>query len=147
MAKTSRLIVKNLPKYLKDDRFRQHFSEHFEVTDAKVLRTKYVDVLLRCMALGCHPTLACSLLCALCLCSTLRVKVLCAATVSTPSTTHRGGKSRRFGYVGFKTADDAERAREYFNGTFVDTCKISADFALPVRPPPHTASGRFKTVL
>ncbi|KAJ1649931.1 Multiple RNA-binding domain-containing protein 1 [Dispira simplex] len=36
---STRIIVKNLPKYLKDDRFREHFSATSEVTDCKLMKT------------------------------------------------------------------------------------------------------------
>ncbi|KAG9287468.1 hypothetical protein G9A89_023840 [Geosiphon pyriformis] len=36
---SSRLIVKNLPSNLSDNRFRQHFAAKGEVTDAKIMRT------------------------------------------------------------------------------------------------------------
>ncbi|TDL26946.1 RNA-binding domain-containing protein [Rickenella mellea] len=35
------------------------------------------------------------------------------------------GSSRRFGFVGFKTEQEAQRAREWFDRTFIDTTKIS----------------------
>ncbi len=37
---TSRLCVKNLPKYLSDDRLKKHFAVKGEVTDVKVLKTR-----------------------------------------------------------------------------------------------------------
>lgn len=37
---TSRLCVKNLPKYVDDRRLREHFAAKGEVTDAKVMRTR-----------------------------------------------------------------------------------------------------------
>eukprot|EP00252_Welwitschia_mirabilis_P000424 TRINITY_DN10427_c0_g1_i2.p1 TRINITY_DN10427_c0_g1~~TRINITY_DN10427_c0_g1_i2.p1 ORF type:complete len:872 (+),score=224.55 TRINITY_DN10427_c0_g1_i2:175-2790(+) len=36
----SRICVKNLPRYLDVDRFREHFSQTGEVTDAKIMKTK-----------------------------------------------------------------------------------------------------------
>ncbi|CAM9512245.1 unnamed protein product, partial [Heterosigma akashiwo] len=36
----TRLFIKNLPKHLTDERFRQHFESKGLVTDAKILRTK-----------------------------------------------------------------------------------------------------------
>ena len=33
--------MKNLPKYISEDRLREFFSQKGEVTDAKLLRTKY----------------------------------------------------------------------------------------------------------
>ncbi|KAG0222919.1 hypothetical protein BGX31_008794, partial [Mortierella sp. GBA43] len=37
----SRLIVKNLPKHLTDERFREHFSAIGEVTDAKLMKSSF----------------------------------------------------------------------------------------------------------
>lgn len=39
---SSRLCVKNLPKHLKDDRLREHFAARGEVTDVKILKTRWV---------------------------------------------------------------------------------------------------------
>ncbi|KAL7067566.1 putative multiple RNA-binding domain-containing protein 1 [Cryptosporidium serpentis] len=39
--------------------------------------------------------------------------------------------SRRFGFVGFLNTEDAKKALEYFNGTFIDTSRITVEFALP----------------
>lgn len=36
----SRICVKNLPKYVSEDRLRELFSQKGEVTDAKLMRTK-----------------------------------------------------------------------------------------------------------
>lgn len=37
---TSRICVKNLPKYVDDRRLREHFAARGEVTDAKIMRTR-----------------------------------------------------------------------------------------------------------
>ncbi|KAF9334647.1 hypothetical protein BG006_001777 [Podila minutissima] len=37
----SRLIIKNLPKHLTDERFREHFSTVGEVTDAKLMKSSF----------------------------------------------------------------------------------------------------------
>eukprot|EP00854_Cymbomonas_tetramitiformis_P002948 gene2948-3763_t len=37
------------------------------------------------------------------------------------------GRSRQFGFVGFRTEDEAEAAMSYFNRTFVDTSRISVE--------------------
>jgi multiple RNA-binding domain-containing protein 1 len=37
---TSRICVKGLPKHCTDEQLREHFSQHSELTDAKVVRTK-----------------------------------------------------------------------------------------------------------
>ncbi|ERM95101.1 hypothetical protein AMTR_s00009p00256580 [Amborella trichopoda] len=36
----SRICVKNLPKYVTEDRLREFFSQKGEITDAKLMRTK-----------------------------------------------------------------------------------------------------------
>ncbi|KAG6582829.1 RNA-binding protein [Phytophthora cinnamomi] len=44
--------------------------------------------------------------------------------------TKDGSKSRRFGFVGFKSAKQAEQARKFFHQSFFDTCKINVRVAL-----------------
>ncbi|KAH8582290.1 5x Mrd1p like [Cryptosporidium sp. chipmunk genotype I] len=39
--------------------------------------------------------------------------------------------SRKFGFVGFYSEEDAKKALEYFNGTFIDTCRINVQYAFP----------------
>lgn len=41
-------------------------------------------------------------------------------------------KSRRFGFVGYKTSEQARRACAYFHQTYFDSCKINVSFALRV---------------
>lgn len=36
----------------------------------------------------------------------------------------RDGKSRQFGFVGFRTEQEAEEALKYFNKSYLDTCRI-----------------------
>lgn len=36
----------------------------------------------------------------------------------------KDGNFRHFGFIGFKTDDEAESALKYFNNTFVGSCKI-----------------------
>lgn len=47
----------------------------------------------------------------------------------------KGGKSRLFGFVGFKTEEEAARAKKFFTGTFIDTSKVVVDFAKPQGDP------------
>lgn len=42
----------------------------------------------------------------------------------------RDGRSRLFGFVGFKTASDANQARAHFNGTYIDTSRVQVDVAV-----------------
>ncbi|KAK4399567.1 Multiple RNA-binding domain-containing protein 1 [Sesamum angolense] len=82
----SRICVKNLPKYVAEDRLRDFFSQKGEVTDAKLMRTK-------------------------------------------------DGKSRQFGFVGFRTDHEAQEAINYFNKSFIDTCRITCEIARKVGDP------------
>ncbi|CAK9161975.1 unnamed protein product [Ilex paraguariensis] len=82
----SRICVKNLPKYIAEDRLREFFSQKGEVTDAKLMRTK-------------------------------------------------DGKSRQFGFIGFRTEREAEEALKYFNNAFIDTCRINCELARKVGDP------------
>ena len=41
----------------------------------------------------------------------------------------RNGESRRFAFIGYKSAEAAERAVKFFNKSFVDTARIDVDFA------------------
>jgi multiple RNA-binding domain-containing protein 1 len=47
--------------------------------------------------------------------------------------TKDSSKSRRFGFVGFKSAQQAEKALRFFHQSFFDTCKINVRVALAVR--------------
>lgn len=41
----------------------------------------------------------------------------------------KDGNFRHFGFIGFKTEDEAESAMHYFNNTFVGSCKIQVLFS------------------
>ncbi|KAI5667360.1 hypothetical protein M9H77_17213 [Catharanthus roseus] len=82
----SRICVKNLPKYVAEDRLREFFSQKGEVTDCKLMRTK-------------------------------------------------DGKSRQFGFIGFRTEQEAEEAIKYFNKSFMDTSRIFCEIARRVGDP------------
>ncbi|KAF4623126.1 hypothetical protein D9613_002318 [Agrocybe pediades] len=51
------------------------------------------------------------------------------------------GTSRRFGFIGFKTNEEAQKAQQYFDRTFIDTTKISVNFSEGAKdapaPRPH----------
>ncbi|KAJ2841131.1 Multiple RNA-binding domain-containing protein 1, partial [Coemansia erecta] len=79
---SSRIVVKNLPKHITDERFREHFSSKGEVTDSRLI---YAE----------------------------------------------GGRFRRFGYIGFRSEEDAKEAQRYFDGTFIDTSRIVVEIAKP----------------
>ena len=76
----SRLIIRNLPKNIKEDRIRSIFAGKGELTDVKLCYTK-------------------------------------------------DGKFRRFGFIGYKTEDQAKAALHHFNNSFIDTSKITVDVA------------------
>ncbi|KAJ0980850.1 hypothetical protein J5N97_009105 [Dioscorea zingiberensis] len=82
----SRLCVKNLPKYVNEERLRDFFSQKGELTDVKLMRTK-------------------------------------------------DGKSRQFGFVGFRTENEAEEAIKYFDKSYMDTCRITCEVARKVGDP------------
>ena len=44
----------------------------------------------------------------------------------------KSGKSRGFAFVGYRTQEDARRAVEWYNGTFIDMRKIEVEVAKPV---------------
>ena len=46
----------------------------------------------------------------------------------------KSGKSRGFAFVGYRTSEEALKAVEWFNETFVDTRKISVEIAKQVCP-------------
>lgn len=44
----------------------------------------------------------------------------------------RDGKSRQFGFVGFRSEQEAAEALKFFDGSFIDTCRISCEIARKV---------------
>lgn len=78
----SRLIVKNLPAYLTQERLRKYF----ESSDGPGGTLTDVKLMLK-----------------------------------------RDGTSRCFGFIGYKTSQEAERAQKWFNRTFVDSSRIMVD--------------------
>ncbi|XP_038646676.1 probable RNA-binding protein 19 isoform X3 [Scyliorhinus canicula] len=75
----SRLIVKNLPSGMKDERFKTLFSAFGTLTDCILKFTK-------------------------------------------------DGKFRKFGFVGFKTEEEAQAALQHFNKSYIDTSRIAVEF-------------------
>ncbi|KAJ8380369.1 hypothetical protein SKAU_G00011470 [Synaphobranchus kaupii] len=75
----SRLIIKNLPNGMKEERFRGMFSAFGTVTDCGLKFTK-------------------------------------------------NGKFRKFGFVGFRTEEEAGRAMKHFNKSFVDTSRVTVEW-------------------
>ncbi|XP_062999963.1 probable RNA-binding protein 19 [Elgaria multicarinata webbii] len=75
----SRLIVKNLPNGMKEERFRDLFAAFGTLTDCSLKFTK-------------------------------------------------DGKFRKFGFIGFKSEDDAKVALTHFNKSFIDTAKVTVEF-------------------
>ncbi|XP_053444569.1 probable RNA-binding protein 19 isoform X2 [Nycticebus coucang] len=75
----SRLIVKNLPNGIKEERFRQLFTAFGTLTDCSLKFTKE-------------------------------------------------GKFRKFGFIGFKSEEEAQTALNHFNKSFIDTSRITVEF-------------------
>ncbi|GAB2284110.1 hypothetical protein Dimus_018581 [Dionaea muscipula] len=83
----SRICVKNIPKYVTEDRMREFFSHGGgEVTDAKLMRT--ID-----------------------------------------------GMSRQFGFIGYRTEEEAQQAIKYFNNSYFDMCRITCEIARRIGDP------------
>ena len=78
------------------------------VTDAKVMRSKCVSACFSDMDL-CRRGI-------LCTCWPLKNVQFC-----------RDGRSRLFGFVGFRTTEQAEDAVRYFNRTFMDTSRLTVE--------------------
>uniref|UniRef100_A0A674BX41 Probable RNA-binding protein 19 n=1 Tax=Salmo trutta TaxID=8032 RepID=A0A674BX41_SALTR len=74
----SRLIVKNLPNGMKEERFKEMFAAFGTLTDCGLKFTKE-------------------------------------------------GKFRKFGFVGFKTEEHADKALKHFNKSFVDTSRVTVE--------------------
>ncbi|KAG5438593.1 hypothetical protein PCANB_002699 [Pneumocystis canis] len=93
----SRIIVKNLPKYLNENRFKDYFSSYCgeHITDIRFVRSK-------------------------------------------------DGKFRGFGFIGYKTKEDALNAIKYYHNTFVDMSKICVEYARDVDFTALESRGIFK---
>ncbi|XP_074015535.1 probable RNA-binding protein 19 isoform X2 [Numenius arquata] len=85
----SRLIVKNLPNGMKEDRFRKLFAAFGTLTDCCLKFTK-------------------------------------------------DGKFRKFGFIGYKSEDEAQAALNHFNRSFIDTSRVTVElcksFGDPSKP-------------
>ncbi|XP_003461409.1 probable RNA-binding protein 19 isoform X1 [Cavia porcellus] len=75
----SRLIVKNLPNGMKEERFRQLFAAFGTLTDCSLKFTK-------------------------------------------------DGQFRKFGFIGFKSEAEAQRALSHFHKSFIDTARVTVEF-------------------
>ncbi|XP_036591321.1 probable RNA-binding protein 19 [Trichosurus vulpecula] len=75
----SRLIVKNLPSGMKEERFWQLFSDFGTLTDCSLKFTK-------------------------------------------------DGKFRKFGFIGFKSEEEAQNALDHFHRSFIDTSRVTVEF-------------------
>uniref|UniRef100_A0A8C1KVN8 Probable RNA-binding protein 19 n=1 Tax=Cyprinus carpio TaxID=7962 RepID=A0A8C1KVN8_CYPCA len=82
----SRLIVKNLPNGMKEERFHKMFADFGTLTDCTLKFTK-------------------------------------------------DGRFRKFGFVGFKTEEDAKKAMKHFNKSFVDTSRVTVEFCTDIGDP------------
>ncbi|OII73389.1 splicing related protein [Cryptosporidium ubiquitum] len=60
-------------------------------------------------------------------CNITDVKIVKKRSESNPKVE----SSRKFGFVGFYSEEDAKKALEYFNGTFIDTSRIHVQYAFP----------------
>jgi len=43
----------------------------------------------------------------------------------------KGAKTRQFGFLGFKSEEHAKKAMAHFQNTYIDTSKITLEFAKP----------------
>ncbi len=44
----------------------------------------------------------------------------------------RDGTLRRFGFIGYKTPEEARRAKDWFDGTYVGTSKVEVEVVADV---------------
>lgn len=125
---TSRICVKNLPKYVDDRRLRDHFAAKGEVTDAKIMRTRCVGSAVGRGGAGgalCRPPPPG----APALATTRAACRLLARSPSSPAppSMSRDGSSRCFGFVGFRSPAEAETAVKYFDRSYLDTMRMAVE--------------------
>jgi multiple RNA-binding domain-containing protein 1 len=114
MSEKTRLVVKGLPSYVNEERLKKVFTVNGKViTDCKLIK-KYVFSISALEYQRCiRPLQYCSLLLFF--------------------TTSSSGASRCFGFVGFASEQEASQALAYHNNTYLDTARISVDYAKAVR--------------
>ena len=132
----SRLILKNLPKHLTEERLRTHlekWSDLGQITDIKIQR---VLVLSFFFLLSSFFFLLSSFFFLLSSFFFLLSSFffLLSSFFLLLNSLSSDGRSRRFGFVGFNTAKEARAAKGHFNNSFIDTSKVIIDFARPVSP-------------
>lgn len=113
----SRICVKNLPKHATEGRLREFFSQKGEVTDAKIMRT----ALVWCFSLFSIRGYSVFV-------GSPKLADFWGWVSSLRS--RRDGKSRQFGFVGFRTEKEAAEAVKYFTNTFMDTSKLVCEVGL-----------------
>jgi multiple RNA-binding domain-containing protein 1 len=100
--------VKVLPKHITQERFLEVFAAVGEVTDVKLLKTKY-------------PPL-----------SPLPPLLLFLSSSFLLTLPNREGQKRNMGFVGFRNEEDATNAIKLLHNTYIDTSRIQVELAKPV---------------
>ena len=106
VAPSSRICVKQLPRGASESDVRSHFGKRGEVTDVKVLSTKWV----------CLPN------------AEWHVYQLPHFAHRVPRT----GRARQMAFVGFRTHEQASDAVKHFNKSFMGASKLVVEIAHPV---------------
>lgn len=122
---TSRLCVKNIPKYLDEKRLKEHFCAKGQVTDVKILKTRFAPLhclLLYEQVLRHHTPHTCAVLQSYCCFACRRADICCLNSHSC-----RDGHSRQMAFVGYRSIEDATTAMKYFQNTYIDTSKLSIE--------------------
>ena len=90
-----------------DQKFRDVFGSFGDVTDVKIMKTRYKLI-------------------------QKQINIIIYFIISDDLYFGSDGRSRRFGFVGFRSEREARNAKDHFNNTYIDTAKIIVEFALPV---------------